>query len=94
MFLFEVTLKHDSGQVKLLVRESNINDAVIQALDSEKAPERAIINIKRIKEIKPWSTIITMSRAPILAWPKPLKRPIMQPAYGAVSLAAPLNFTL
>ena len=53
MFLFEVTLKHDSGQVKLLVRESNINDAVIQALDSEKAPERAIINIKRIKEIKP-----------------------------------------
>ena len=51
MFVFQITLKHDSGLIKISVKASNINDAVIEVLDSEKAPERAIINIKRLREV-------------------------------------------
>ena len=50
MFKFQITMKHDQGEVKITTWASSIQGAVQQVLTAERAPERAIINIRRMKE--------------------------------------------
>ena len=50
MFKFQITMKRDQGHVKITTWASSIQGAVQQVLTAERAPERAIINIRRMKK--------------------------------------------
>lgn len=52
MFIFKITMKHDAGKINIEVAALTIAGAIQQVLTAERAPERAILNIKRVKELK------------------------------------------
>jgi hypothetical protein len=52
MFVFKITMKHDAGKIDIEVTALTIAGAIQQVLAAERAPERAILNIKRVKELK------------------------------------------
>jgi hypothetical protein len=52
MFVFKITMKHDAGKIDIEVTAFTITGAIQQVLAAERAPERAILNIKRVKELK------------------------------------------
>lgn len=52
MFIFKITMKHDAGKINIEVAALTIAGAIQQVLTAERAPERAILSIKRVKELK------------------------------------------
>lgn len=51
-YLFRITLKHNNKTSSTSLTSSTITGAIILAMQVENCPETAIINIKRVQEIK------------------------------------------
>lgn len=52
MLTYKMTLEHDDGRVVITVTASSLTAAIEKVLKAEKAPERAIIAIRLVKDSK------------------------------------------
>ncbi len=52
LFKFRITMRHDRGEVTITTCARDIASAINIVLSAERAPERAIINIRRLKNGK------------------------------------------
>ncbi len=52
LFKFRITMRHDHGEVAITTFARDIASAINIVLSAERAPERAIINIRRLKNGK------------------------------------------
>ena len=52
LFKFRITMRHDRGEVAITTFARDIQAAINIVLSAEKTPERAIINIRRLRNAK------------------------------------------